>query len=688
MSDFGGYRDRVLADFGEFERSRSQMRRRRSKTGSAEIKQSPRQVAIANLMIWTAGLFQSSAGRLERATAATRVFEDNSQRQLDQLRGSIKDVVEFVRPKIFAGRRSSKTDYAEARSEISTFLVSCRRVFWALAIFSGISNLLMLNGSFFMLQVYDRVLPGRSIPTLVALLTLAALLYVLQGGLDLVRSRISSRVGRHLDERLGLRVYDSIVRLPLKTRGDGDGLQPLRDLDQVRSFLASGGPTALLDLPWMPLYLAICFLFHFWIGMTALVGGLILVFLTALTETRTRAPATASSRHAAVRSALVVEGRRNAEVLQAMGMRRQAALRWQEVNRKYLAAQERSGDIASGLGGASKVFRALLQSCVLAVGACLVISQESTAGIIIAGSILTARALAPVEVAIANWKGFVAARQAADRLDKLLKLLPSEVEPLELPPPTRELTVEQLHVVAPGSEKQLLANVSFSLRSGQAVGIIGPSGAGKSTLARALVCIWPQSRGKIKLDNAALEHWSSESLGRYIGYLPQDIELFDGSIAANIARFDTKATAASVLEASKAAGAHDVILSLPDAYSTRVGEAGMSLSAGQRQRIGLARAFYGNPFLVVLDEPTSNLDSDGEEALTEAILKLRRRGGIAVVVAHRPKALEGVDHVLVVGDGKMQSFGPKDIVLKKVLRTPTPLRVVGNDQRGALWTET
>lgn len=367
------------------------MRRRRSRAEFAKIKQSPRQMAFANLIAWTAGLFQSSAGRLERATAATRSFGDNSQRQLDQVRGAIKGGVEFVRPKVFSGRRSSKTDYAEARSEISAFLVACRRIFWALAIFSGLSNLLMLNGSFFMLQVYDRVLPGRSIPTLVALLIFATMLYVLQGGLDLVRNRISARVGRYLDERLGLRVYDAIVRLPLKTKGDGDGLQPLRDLDQVRSFLASGGPTALLDLPWMPLYLAICFLFHFWIGMTALIGGLVLVGMTALTEARTREPAKASSRHAAVRSALVVEGRRNAEVLQAMGMRRQAAQRWQEVNQKYLAAQERSSDVVSGLGGASKVFRALLQSFVLAVGACLVINQELTAGIIIAGSIYCAR---------------------------------------------------------------------------------------------------------------------------------------------------------------------------------------------------------------------------------------------------------------------------------------------------------
>jgi ATP-binding cassette subfamily C protein len=512
------------------------------------------------------------------------------------------------------------------------------------------------------------------------------MLYLLQGGLDLVRNRISARVGRYLDEGLGLRVYDALVRLPLKTRGDGDGLQPLRDLDQVRSFLSGGGPTALFDLPWIPVYLAICFLFHFWIGMAAVLGGIVLVILTFLVEVRTRGPAKASSQHAVLRNALAAEGRRNAEVLQAMGMRRQAAQRWQDANQKYLAAHERTSDIASGLGGLSKVFRSLLQSLVLAVGAYLVINQESTAGIIIAGSILTARALAPVEIAIANWRGFVAARQSSERLDKLLKLLPNREEPLALPPPTSALVVEHLYVAAPGSEKQLLSDVSFALRGGEAVGVIGPSGAGKSTLARALVGVWPHVRGKIKLDNAVLEHWSSEALGKHIGYLPQDIELFDGSIAVNIARFDDNATASQVLEAAKAAGAHDLILSLPDGYLTRVGEGGMALSAGQRQRIGLARAFYGNPFLVVLDEPTSSLDSDGEEALTEAILNVRRRGGVAVVVAHRPKALEGVNHVLVVGEGKVQSFGPKEEVLRKVLRPTVPLRVVDDGRGGAQWT--
>jgi PrtD family type I secretion system ABC transporter len=603
-----------------------------------------------------------------------------------QLPERSKQLLETVRRILFADRTRSRADYEDPESEISGFLRSCRRIFWGMAAFSGLSNILMLTGSFFMLQVYDRVLPGRSIPTLIALMTLAAVLYVFQGALDLVRSRISARIGRYLDEKLGLRVFDALVRLPLKTRGDGDGLQPLRDLDQVRSFLSSGGPAALFDLPWMPIYLGICFLFHFWIGVTALIGALVLVAITVLTEIRTRGPAKAFSRLAVSRGSLASEGRRNAEVLQAMGMRRQAALRWQEANQKYLAAHEAASDVASGLGGMSKVFRSILQSLVLAVGAYLVINQESTAGIIIAGSILTARALAPVELAIANWKGFVAARQSGQRLDQLLKLLPKEEQPLALPPPTEALVVDQIYVTAPGMEKQILHDISFQLRSGDGLGIIGPSGSGKSSLARALVGVWPQLRGKIRIDNASLEQWSSEELGRHIGYLPQDVELFDGSIAVNIARFDLQATPAKVLEATRAAGAHDLILSFPDGYGTRVGEAGMALSAGQRQRIGLARAFYGSPFLVVLDEPTSNLDSEGEDALTEAILSVRRRGGIVVVIAHRPKALDAVDHVLVVADGRVQSFGPKDDVLRKVLRTPAPLKVVAENQGRVRWT--
>jgi len=459
----------------------------------------------------------------------------------------------------------------------------------------------------------------------------------------------------------------------LKTRGDGDGLQPLRDLDQVRSFLSGGGPSALFDLPWMPLYLAICFFFHFWIGATALIGACVLISLTSLTEIRTRAPTKALAGFATSRSAIAVAGRRNAEVLRAMGMGGRIAARWGEVNQKYLAAHEAASDVASGLGGISKVFRMILQSAVLAVGAYLVIHQQSTAGIIIASSILTARALAPVELAIANWKGFMAARQAGQRLDQLLTLLPPEEEPMALPRPAQMLTLDRVHVIPPGVDTLVVNDVSFTLKSGQGLGIIGPSGSGKSSLARTLVGVWPPARGKVRIDNAALEQWSSEARGRHIGYLPQDVELFDGTIALNIARFDPKADPVAVLEAARTAGVHDLVLSLPDGYGTRIGEGGMALSAGQRQRIALARALYGNPFLVVLDEPSSNLDAEGEEALTQAILNVRARGGIAVVVAHRPSAIAGVDLVLVLADGKVQSFGPKDEVLRRVLRSPGPM---------------
>jgi PrtD family type I secretion system ABC transporter len=613
---------------------------------------------------------------LEIAIAAANILLERVRGYCGSHVAGLGNLAEAVRTRIFSREASASQLYDEPASELSTFLSSCRTIFLALAIFSGLSNLLTLTGSFFMLQVYDRVLPGRSVPTLIALGVLATMLYAFQGALDLIRSRINTRVGRHLDDRLGGRIFESIVQLPLRTRGDGDGLQPLRDLDQVRSFLSGGGPSALFDLPWMIVYFGICFLFHFWIGVTALVGGIILVTLTVLAELRTRGPAKAFSRFSVTRNALAAEGRRNAEVMHAMGMRRRAALRWQDANQKYLAAHERASDVGGGIGGLSKVFRSILQSMVLAVGAWLVIGQEATGGIIIAGSILTSKALAPIEVAIANWKGFVSARHSMRRLGRLLELLPVEQTALELPPPREMLAVEELCVTAPGSEKPLLAGASFALRRGEAVGVIGPSGSGKSTLARALVGAWPYTRGKIKLDNAALTHWSSESLGKHIGYLPQDIELFDGSIAANIARFDESATAASVLDAARATGAHDLILSLPEGYSTRVGEAGVRLSSGQRQRIGLARAFYGNPFLIVLDEPTSNLDAEGEDALTNAIASARQRGGILVVIAHRPKALDAVDKVLVVGDGRIQAFGPKEEVLRKVLWTPTPLKIV------------
>jgi ATP-binding cassette subfamily C protein len=570
---------------------------------------------------------------------------------------------------VFAGR---------PQSELAAALKVCRDALIGIGVFSAVSNLLMLTGSIFMLEVYDRVLPSRSVPTLLGLAMLAIILYGFQGLLDVLRSRILVRIGKSLDESLRSRVFDAVVRIPLKTRGgSGDGLQPLRDLDQVRGFLASGGPAALFDLPWIPLFLGICFLFHPLIGVTALVGSLLLVGITVLAELLTGGPMMAVAKFAMLRNALAQAARRNAEVLQAMGMTRRQAEQWTESSRKYAEAQQQASDVAGGLGALSRILRMILQSAVLGVGAYLVIQQEATAGIIIASSILMSRALAPVELAISNAKGFVAARHSWQRLNRLLLLFPQHEQPMALPPPKASLVVETVSLAPPGAQKLALQDVNLTLKAGQALGVIGPSASGKSSLMRALVGVWQPSRGKIRLDGASLDQWSSELLGRHIGYLPQDVELFDGTVAENIARFIPKADPAAVIAAAQAANVHDMVLRLPDGYETRVGEAGMALSAGQRQRIALARALYGGPFLVVLDEPNSNLDAEGEEALTKAILALRARGGIAVVVAHRASALDATDHLLVIAEGRVQAFGPKDEIMKKVQRPAAqPFQVV------------
>jgi len=549
----------------------------------------------------------------------------------------------------------------------------CRGTLITLGVFSGVSNILMLTGSIFMLEIYDRVLPSRNVATLVGLSILVLILFAFQGAIDVVRGRINARIGRLINAELSHQVYTAIIQMPLKARGDGDGMQPLRDLDQVRSFLSSWGPSAFFDLPWMPLYLILLFLFHFWIGMTALVGAIVLVAVTLLTELKTQEPTKVAAGFARTRSALAVAGRRNAEVLQAMGMAGRAAAMWSASNRDYLLAHERASDVATGLGGFSRVFRMMLQSAVLAVGAFLVIHDEATAGIIIASSILTSRALAPVELAIANWKGFVAARQSAGRLNKLLTLFPEECEPLTLPPPKMGISVQGISVTPPGEQRLVVNNVSFEIKAGEGLGIIGPSGSGKTSLARALVGVWEPARGKIRLDDAALDHWSHEARGRHIGYLPQDVELFEGTIAENICRFDKSADPKAILGAAQAANVHKLILSFHAGYATRIGEGGMALSAGQRQRVALARALFGNPFFIVLDEPSSNLDSEGEEALTQALLAVRGRGGVAIIIAHRPSALAAVDQVLVMENGAASMFGKKDEVLRAVMRrVPLP----------------
>ena len=563
---------------------------------------------------------------------------------------------------------------------------ACRRAFLAVALFSGMSNVLMLSGALFMLEVYDRVLPSRSVPTLVALLILVVGLYGAQGVIDIIRSRILVRVGDSLDEAMSMRVYNAVVRLPLKIGGKSEGTQPIRDLDTVRSFLSGIGPVALFDLPWMPVYLIICFVFHTYIGLTALFGAIVLITITVFTELTTRRPTRSASQFASARNALLEASRRNAEAITAMGMVGRIAARWNDLNRRYMELTQRASDIAGGLGAMSKVLRMMLQSAILAVGAWLVINQQSTAGIIIAGSILGGRALAPVDLAIANWRGFVAARQSWERLSRLLAHLPPQAEPMPLQPPQRAIVVQGAAVTAPGTQKVICQDVNFTLAAGKALGVIGPTASGKSSLARMLVGIWTPVRGSVRLDGASIEQWSSEALGRHVGYLPQDVELFPGNVAQNIARFEDPPNAEAVLAAANAAGVHDLIVNLPEGYETSVGDHGNALSAGQAQRIGLARALYRDPFLVVLDEPNSNLDAEGDEALTQAILGVRARGGIVVVVAHRPSAIAGVDYILVMAKGRQQQFGPKEEVLNRVIAPPAQpraLKVVPEQQGGA-----
>lgn len=578
---------------------------------------------------------------------------------------------------------------AHAASELAAALAACRGAFIGTAAISGMSNILQLTGSLFMLEVYDRVLPSRSVPTLVGLIVLVSFLYAALGVIDAVRSRILARVGAALDEQLSGRVYDTLVQLPLRIGGRSEGNQPLRDLDAIRAYLSSLGPVALFDLPWMPLYLGICFIFHPLLGLTALAGAIILIVLTLMTEIMLRAPNKAATEAAIMRNSLAESSRRNAEVLTAMGMVGRMATRWGDANRQYMANQGRASDVAGGLGSISKVLRMMLQSVVLAVGAYLVIHQEASAGIIIAGSILSARALAPVDLAIANWRGFTAARSAWGRLNKLLVALPARAAPMALQPPTHGLSVEGVSGAPPGVQKVVVQDIAFKLEAGQGLGIIGPSGSGKSSLARLLVGVWQPLRGSVRLDGAALDQWSPDALGAHIGYLPQDVELLTGTVAQNIARFEPEPDNEAVIAAAKAVGVHDMIVRLPAGYDTSVGDYGAALSAGQAQRVALARAVYRNPFFVVLDEPNSHLDSEGDEALTRAILGVRERKGIVVVIAHRPSAIAGVDQIMVMNQGKAQAMGPKDEILAKALQRPPqgappqPLKVVPSGGGGA-----
>lgn len=563
-------------------------------------------------------------------------------------------------------------------SELHSALQRSAHAFLAVAGISALVSLLTLTGSFFMLEVYDRVIPSRSTPTLIGLCVLAFTLFAVQGILETLRSRILARIGAALDSDIGARVFGLSVQAPLHGARPDEGGQPLRDLDQIRAFLSSSGPAALFDLPWLPAYVALCFLFHPLIGAVAIGGAALLAGLTGLTEVATRGPTVIASTHAAQRQAVSVAARRNAEVIAAMGLQTALYHRWELAHCRCADAQQRIADVAGAFGAISRTCRMALQSGVLALGAWLVINNQASGGIIIAASVLVARALAPAELAIANWKGFVAARQSWRRLTLALDRLPDAAEPLELPAPVATLSVESISLMPPGTQRIVVSDASFRLTAGQALGVIGPSASGKSSLVRALVRVWTPLRGRVRLDGAALDQWSAEGLGPHIGYLPQEVELFAGTVAENIARFQSDAEAIAIVAAARAAGAHEMILRLPQGFETQLGDAGAGLSAGQRQRVGLARALYRDPFLVVLDEPNANLDAEGEAALTQAIQRVRLRGGICVVVAHRPSALAAVDFVLLMAEGRMQEFGTKEDVLGRILR---PVEVARADQQ-------
>lgn len=529
---------------------------------------------------------------------------------------------------------------------------------------SCLINVLALTGSLYMMQVYDRALTSGSVQTLVALSVIALVLFLFQGGFDAIRSRILLRIGARFDRDIAPIAHRVTIDMPRFGFSTTEALERGRDVDNVRSFLASQGPGALFDLPWIPIYLGFIYLLHPWLGALTLGGAVVLTLLTLAAEIVARKVAGESRQTALGRSSIAESNARNAEVLKAMGFAERATQRFAVANEAHLALQSRASDIVGSFGAVSKVLRLLLQSAVLGLGAYLTIKGELSAGAIIAASVSSARALAPVDQAIANWKPFVAARQSFARLRETVVALSKAVEPMRLPAPQSYLKVDKITVAAPGSGQVLLSEVSFDVGAGKAVGIIGPSGGGKTTLVRALTGIWPSLRGAVRLDGAELEQWPEEDLGRAIGYLPQEVSLLDATVEENISRLADYDDPSGIVAAANAAGIHDMIVRLPAGYRTPLGPQGMAISAGQRQRIGLARALYGDPFLVVMDEPNSNLDSEGEMALTKAIEQLKARGAIVIIVAHRPSALAAVDYVGVIQAGKLTAFGPKDQIIK------------------------
>lgn len=559
----------------------------------------------------------------------------------------------------------------QALSPIARTMKNLKSAFWGIGGISMLINLLMLTGPIFMLQVYDRVLSSNSVPTLVVLSLFVAVLYTFFGLLDGLRNRVLMRVGQQVDSKLSGLAFEMSAKIPLMEGSKGERKRPIADLDMIRQFLAGGGPSAIFDMPWMPLYLAIIFMFHSYLGFAALGGALLICLLIAINELSSRRPAAEVSDQAGRRYGMVDGCRRNAESIEAMGMIDTMRDRWEHENNVYLAKQRFAADRSNTFSTLIKTIRYMLQSGILGLGAWLVIQQEATAGVMIASSIMTARALAPVEQAIVNWRGFVAARIGYKNLTEMFAQYPAAPERVTLPTPRAELTLDNLYCGPIGSEQPYVKGVSLALKAGDGLGIVGHSGSGKSTLIRAIAGITKPHKGSVRFDGAELDQWNAAERGKFIGYLPQDIQLFDGTIAENIQRFQPVDNTDKLIRAAKMANVHDLIVNLPEGYNTLIGSNGQGLSGGQRQRIALARALYDDPFLVVLDEPNSNLDVEGEAALAQAMRSMRENGTIVIVVAHRPAALAAVDQILHLQEGEQTGFGPKDGLMKSLI-TPLP----------------
>jgi ATP-binding cassette subfamily C protein EexD len=561
---------------------------------------------------------------------------------------------------------------SKTKSDLEDALYQCRHSFISAAVFSMCINFLMLVPVIYMLQLYDRVIPSGSMSTLIMLTLIAMFMFLTMGGLEWVRSMILVKVSTRLETLLNTRLHDISFKQSLYTGGKKASSQPLDDLTGLRQFLTGNGLFAFFDAPWIPVYIAVMFMFHAWIGWMAIITACVLILVAIANEKLTRNALTEANNIAMVNRAQLNKNLVNAEVIESMGMLGSMRARWLERNNEVLQFQSSASSKAGLLAALSKVLRLASQSLILGLGAYLAIQREISPGSMIAGSILLGRALAPIDQMIGGWKGFIGARDQYARINELFKGVPKDEERMSLPDPQGELTAESALITPPGAKLPAIKGVSFTIKKGQLVGILGPSGAGKSTLVRALLGIWPTSSGKIRLDGADVFTWDREELGSSIGYLPQDVELFEGTVSENISRFG-ELDSEAVIKACKAADVHEMILRFPDGYDTMIGPAGGTLSGGQRQRIGLARALYGDPALIVLDEPNANLDEAGETALTKAMTGLRHADVTVLVVTHRPNILAAMDNIMILNDGQIVAFDQRDKVLAQLQSQQTAL---------------